>query len=326
MKYLVTGGGGFLGSALCRRLIETGHEVVSISRGKYSALEEQGIVCVRADISTGVEEWGEAFQGVDAVFHTAAKVEMWGDYDEFFAVNVVGTRNIIQACQIHSVPGLVYTSSPSVVADGTSLRGIDESYPYPKKHAASYPATKAIAEREVLAASSDAFRTLVLRPHLIFGPGDTNLIPTVLNRARSGKLVQIGEGRNKVDLCFIEDCVKAHLLAARALENTPSARDKVYFISQGEPVYLWDWINDVLRRNQLPPVKRRLSFRLADSLAAVLELFARLCPGQREPLLSRFLVSEMATDHYFDISRARQELGFEPEYSVAAALDLTFPL
>lgn len=325
MKYVVTGGGGFLGRALCLRLCGEGHEVVSVSRSSYPDLADAGVRCLRADISAPAGLWGQVFAGADAVFHTAAKVEMWGRYRDFFGVNVVGTRNLLELCRMHGVRKLVYTSSPSVVADGTNLRGVNEKQPYPRKHAAHYPATKAIAEREVLAANGADFYTLALRPHLIWGPGDTNLVPTILERARAGRLVRVGRGNNLVDLCYIDDCVEAHLCAARALDENPAARGRAFFISQGRPVRLWQWIDEVLKRNGLPPVKRSLPVPAAMAAAALCEWAARLTPGRRLPLLTRFLVSEMATDHYFDISAAERELGWRPRHTIAQGLERAFP-
>ena len=143
-----------MGGALCRQLIEDGHEVISISRGQYPQLADIGVQCVQADISKDQESWQDVFKGVNTVFHVAAKVDMWGKYASFYEVNVVGTRNIMEACRENFVPNLVYTSSPSVIANGTNLCGVDETYAYPDKHDAFYPATKAIAEQEVLASNS----------------------------------------------------------------------------------------------------------------------------------------------------------------------------
>ena len=325
MKYVVTGGGGFIGKALGLRLRELGHDVVSISRRSYPALEERGIQCVRGDLgaeSAGI--WESALDSADAVFHVAAKVEMWGSYGEFFRVNVLGTRNIIACCRRRGVRKLIYTSSPSVIADGCDLNGIDESYPYPKRYKAHYPQTKAMAEREVLAANSEALWTIALRPHLIWGPGDTNFVPTILRRAKAGRLLRVGEGKNKVDLTFIEDCVSAHLCALQSLEHNPACRGRAYFISQGEPVLLWQWIDEVLQRNGLPVVSRRLNAPLAMLLAHVCERMSSMLPGRREPLLTSFLVSEMSSSHYFDISAAKKELGYQPKHSIAQAMDKTF--
>lgn len=325
-RYLVTGGGGFLGKALSRELLKHGAFVRSVARKYYAELEELGVESHQLDLAFEHERLIGLCEGIDVVFHVAAKVDMWGPYREFFAVNVGGTRAILAACQAAGVKRLVYTSSPSVIASGGDLRGVNEDHPYPDHYDAHYPATKAIAEQEVLAAHNSAgLRTIALRPHLIFGPGDTNLLPTIIERARAGRLVRVGDGDNLVDLCFIEDCVRAHLLAAEALEHNPSVGGKPYFISQGEPVKLWDWIDEVLSRNHLPPVQRGVPLGMAVGLASLLELGSKLRPGRPEPLFTRFLAREMATSHYFDISRARSCLGYEPQYSMAQALDCTFP-
>ena len=324
MRALVSGGGGFLGKALCLRLRADGHEVRSISRGRYGELEVAGVLCRQADISQDLTAVSDAFEGVDVLFHTASKVEMWGHYSDFFEVNVLGTGRIIEACRRHGIKRLVYTSSPSVIADGTNLRGIDENYPYPKRYMAHYPATKAIAEREVLRANGKELYTAALRPHLIWGPGDTHLTATILARAAAGRLVRVGNGRNIVDLTFIDDCVDAHLCAASALESNPGARGRAYFISQGDPVSLWGWIDELLERNGAPRIKRSLPFWAAMTAAFCCEAGAKFRGGGALPLLTRFLVSEMATDHYFNISAARRELGYAPKLSVAQAMDRLF--
>ena len=328
-RYLVTGGGGFVGKALCRELKRQGHNVLSLSRGSYPDLEASGIHTKQVDITSDVHSWGGLFEGIDGVFHTAAKVDMWGDYDSFHKTNVVGTRNIIAACHRAGVKRLVYTSSPSVIHTGSDLRNVDETIPYPKHFDAHYPQTKAQAEREILGADQHGvLHTIALRPHLIWGPNDTNLIPTILERARAGRLTRIGAGINKVDLTFINDCVHAHILAMKALENTPeTVGGKVYFISQGDPVNMWEWIDEVLAAHGLPPVKKSLSTKVAYPLASVMEFGAKafaLVGIKVTPLLTRFLVSEMSTDHYFNIIRAKKDLGYFPSCSIADAMKKTF--
>jgi nucleoside-diphosphate-sugar epimerase len=262
--------------------------------------------------------------GVDCVFHTAAHVKMWGPRAAFEAGNVEATGHVIAACREAGVRRLVFTSSPSVVATPAGLRGVDESQPYPTHFEAFYPETKAIAERAVLAAHGADLRTLALRPHLIFGPGDTNLVPTILARARAGRLVQVGDGANLVDLTFIDDCVEAHVRAAAALDERPSAGGRAFFISQGTPVPLWGWIARVLELHGVAPVRRRISARLARVLATVAESAWRTCRLLSDPPLTRFLAEEMATDHYFDISAARRELGYAPSLGVWEATDRSF--
>ena len=328
-RYLVTGGGGFVGKALIKALRARGDAVVSLSRGRYPELESLGAECYQVDIGSDPKSWLPLFIGCDGVFHTAAKVDMWGNYEHFFATNVGGTRNILSACVAAGVKGLVFTSSPSVVHDGSDLKGVDESYPYPKHFDAFYPATKAQAEQEVLGADSEGgLRTTALRPHLIWGPHDTNLIPTVLERAKAGRLTRIGRGDNLVDLTFIDDCVQAHMKAMDALLSTPErVGGKAYFISQGDPVSLWGWIDQVLGAHGFPPVSKSIPTSVADLIARVMEGVARglaCCGITTTPLLTRFLVSEMATHHYFDISRAKNDFGYQPSCTIAEAMARTF--
>ena len=230
-RFVVTGGGGFVGKALSRALRQQGQEVLSLARGSYPELAAEGIQSAQVDLSSDIASWWELLKGAHGVFHTAAKVDMFGRYDGFYRTNVVGTEHVIAACCKAGVPNLVFTSSPSVVHDGSDLCGIDESYPYPKHFDAYYPATKARAEQLVRAANSSGLRTVSLRPHLIWGSGDTNLVPTVVARARAGRLTQVGDGSNLVDFSYIDDCVQAHLCAMRALEDRPDqVGGKVYFI------------------------------------------------------------------------------------------------
>ena len=326
MRMLVTGGSGFVGSALCRRLHALGHDVIALARRPSPMLAAAGIRTVIHDLAAPAADSSLAgmFTGVGCVFHTAAHVKMWGPKGAFRAGNIVATDHVIAACREAGVPRLVFTSSPSVVATPAGLRGVDESQPYPAHFEAFYPETKAAAEQAVLAAHSAELQTIALRPHLIFGPGDTNLVPTILTRARAGRLVQVGDGSNLVDLTFIDDCVEAHGLAAAALDERPSAGGRAYFISQGTPVPLWGWIARVLELHSVAPVRRKISARLARVLATVAETTWRAGRFKSDPPLTRFLAEEMATDHYFDLSAARRELGYAPSLTVWEATERSF--
>jgi nucleoside-diphosphate-sugar epimerase len=327
MKTLVTGGGGFVGGAICRRLQALGHDVTALGRRPIPTLDAAGIRTVSLDLTAAdaASALGGLFAGVDCVFHTAAHVKMWGPREVFVRGNIDATENVIAACRAAGVGKLVFTSSPSVVATDHDLRGIDESQPYPARYRAFYPETKAAAERAVLAANGDSLRTISLRPHLIFGPGDTNLVPTILKRARAGRLVQVGDGRNLVDLTFIDDCVSAHILAAAALDERPDAGGRAFFISQGDPVPLWEWIGRVLALHDVPPVRRRISSNTALMLATVAEAVWKTLRLTSDPPLTRFLAEEMSTDHYFDISSARRDLGYAPSCTVWEATARSFP-
>lgn len=326
MKAVVTGGGGFVGGAICRRLRALGHDVTAVGRRPDPFREGEAIPYVVHDLAApgAAGSLATIFAGADCVFHTAAHVRMWGRREAFVRGNVVATEHVIEACRTAGVRGLVFTSSPSVVAADHDLRGVDERQPYPPRHAAFYPETKAAAERSVLAADGGGLRTIALRPHLIFGPGDTNLVPTILRRARAGRLVRVGDGGNLVDLTYIDDCVSAHLLAAIALDSRPAATGRAYFISQGTPVRLWDWVDRVLAAHGLPPVRRHVSTRTALRLAGLAETAWRVMRLESDPPLTRFLAAEMASDHYFDITAARVELGYQPSCTVWEATEKSF--
>ncbi|MCI5066129.1 NAD-dependent epimerase/dehydratase family protein [bacterium] len=323
--FLVTGGGGFLGKALVKRLILDGHRVKSLSRGRYEELDSLGVVTYQYDLGSEAPLPEGVLDGVEGVFHTAALVKMWGPRQAFVQTNIEGTRRLLDACRKAEVSRFVYTSSPSVIADGTDLNGVDESYPYPRHFEAFYPETKAAAEQIVLSASDQDLRCCSLRPHLIFGPGDTNLIPTVVQRARAGSLRRIGRGENLVDFSYIEDCVEAHICAMSALcQPSSPAAGRAYFVSQGDPYPLWRWIDTVLKHHSLPPVTRSIPYPVARSIAALLEFCSKTFPFLGEPRLTTFLVNEMYTSHYFDIGAARRDLGYVPRYTVEEALARTF--
>ena len=315
---LVTGGGGFLGGAIVKRLVEKGCPVTSFSRNLYPKLSKLGVRQIQGDIrqKNAVED---AFKEIDLVFHVAAQTGIWGSYETYYQTNVIGTEHVIAACRKHGIEGLVYTSSPSVVFDGTDMEGVDESVPYPDHYLAPYPATKAMAEKKVLAAAKEGVNTIVLRPHLIWGPEDTALVPRIIARAK--RLKKIGDGSNLVDTVYIDNASEAHILAAEKLIENPGLSGKIYFISQGEPIPLWDMVNHILNAAGLPPVRRSIPTRLAVRIGAVMEGIYKTFGIEREPQMTRFLAEELATAHWFDISAARKDLGYEPKVSIKEGLE-----
>ena len=198
----MTGGTGFLGRRIVERLLAQGRAVTVLARRPAPDLEKRGVHLVAADLSDP-EKVHFACRGVETVFHVAAKVGVWGRYEDFFRANVLGTRAVLQGCRTHRVRRLVYTSTPSVVYNGRDLAGADESMPLATRCPAAYPLTKAIAESEVLAANSPALSTVALRPHLIWGAGDPHLVPRIIAQARAGRLRIVGSGRNRVDLGYL---------------------------------------------------------------------------------------------------------------------------
>lgn len=320
--FLVTGGGGFVGAALCRALKRQGHGVIAVARGNYPELEASGIRFIKCDISADLSGLIRACAGVSGVFHVASKVDSWGDRAEFYSTNVKGTENVIAACKAARVRHLVYTSTPSVVECGRDLVNCDESLGYPARFDAFYPETKAIAEKLVLGADSIEFGTVSLRPHLIWGPGDTHLVPMIIERAKLGRLVKIGAGENLVDVTYIDDCVNAHILAMEALmRGRAGVAGRAFFISQGEPVRLWDWVNSLLGMHGMLPVTKRVNYYVALSVAGLMEFLAGVSGGRYKPLFTKFLVRQMAKTHYFSIAAARAAFGYAPQYTIARAYE-----
>ena len=325
---LVTGGTGFLGRRLVERLLAEGRPVTVLARTPAPDLEKRGVRFLRASLDDG-DDIRASCRGIDTVFHVAAKVGVWGHWAEFHVTNILGTEAILEGCQQFGVRRLVYTSTPSVVYNGRDLAGADESLPLTTDCPSPYPITKAIAERAVLAANSEKLRTIALRPHLIWGVGDPHLVPRVLSRARSGRLRIVGNGQNRVDMVHVENVVDAHLLAEQALTvpspiasrlspDARSAAGRAFFITNGEPVLLWEWINQLLVALGEPPVTKKLSLSAASAIGALCETLWRLLPVRTEPPITRFIAAELAKDHWFDLTAARRDLGYTPRISMAA--------
>lgn len=320
MRALVTGGGGFLGSAILRQLHARGERSLrSYSRQRYPQLDALGVEQFAGDL-TDREVLMRAADGCDTVFHVAAKAGVWGRYRAYHAANVVGTENVLEVCRRCGVGRLVYTSSPSVVHGKGDIEGGEESLPYPAHYETAYPETKAIAERMVLAANGNGLLTVALRPHLIWGPGDPHLIPRLLMRARAGKLRRIGAGNKLVDTVFVENAAHAHLLAAAQLVPGSPACGKAYFITNGEPRPLWDFINHILEAANLPPVTRGVPFWLAYAAGAVMEWGHKFFRLSGEPPMTRFVARQLSTAHWYRIDAARQDLGYEPLVSIDQGL------
>jgi nucleoside-diphosphate-sugar epimerase len=319
VKALVTGGGGFLGGAIVRRLVDRGWSIRTLQRGQYEHLDELGVEQIRGDIADA-ELVSRAVEGRDIVLHVAAKVEPWGAYQPFHRTNVVGTENVLQAMRRAGVPKLVFTSTPSVIHSGGDLAGVDESEPYPEHFEAAYPQTKAMAEMAVLAANDNELATVALRPRLIWGPEDTNLVPQLIARARAGQLRFVGDGSNLVDTIYIDNAVDAHLLAAEHLAPGAPCAGRPYFISNGEPLPMKKIINGILGAAGLPPEERSVPIRAALAAGAVFENLYKVFPNKSGPRMTRFVARNFATAHWFNISAARRDLGYEPRVSIDEGL------
>jgi len=313
MKAFITGGGGFIGYALACELVKKGFKVTSFSRNDYPALREIGVDINRGDI-TDANSVLKACENMDIIFHVAAKAGTSGVYREYYTANIAGTENIIHACKVNKIKYLIYTSSASVVFNGKNIEGSDESLPYPERPVSNYTATKAIAEQLILKADSPDLRTLALRPHLVYGPGDNHLFPGIISRAKTGRLRRIGDCKNLVDVSYIDNVVAAHINAARAMIDNPAVTGKAYFITNGEPVLLWDFLDMIVQASGLEPVKKRVPVWVATFISHMSETFQRIFENEQETL-TPFIVNELTRSHWFDISKARRLINYNPEIS-----------
>lgn len=311
---LVTGGTGFLGSHLCHQLHKQGYHVLSLSRRLNPDLEETGVKQIQMDLTAPTTQLDEVLKDVDAIFHTAGKVGVWGKWEEFYQANVIGTQNLVQAAKKAGTRYFIYTSSPSVVFDNEDIHGGGEELPYAQNSKSLYARSKIPAEKFVLSSNDENFKVLALRPHLIFGTGDQNLIPRVVEMSKKGRLRIIGDGENKVDVIHIDNAVHAHILAYKALkEKTSEVEAQAFFIAQDGPVKLWEFINKILGRYQQPRLQKHIPYFLAYGLASFIEAFYRLFRiTDKEPPTTRFVVMQLAKSHYFSHAKAYEKLGYRP--------------
>ncbi len=312
MHSLVTGGGGFLGRYIVEQLLTQGHTVTILARGRYPELQSLGARFVQGSVTDPLAA-ASACQGVDTIFHVAALPGIWGPWKTYYETNTLGTRIMLDAARNAGASRFIYTSSPSVVFDGKDHLDADESLPYPKDYLCYYPQSKALAEREVLASNGiSGMATCALRPHLIWGPRDNHLIPRLIQRAKAGKIAQIGDGENLVSMSYVENTAAAHLQAAAALNINSACAGKAFFINEPEPVPLWTWVNDILSLAHVSPVKKKLSASSAYKIGAMMEATYKLFHIKHEPLMTRFLALQLSQSHSYRVDAARRDFHYQP--------------
>ncbi len=310
-RVFVTGAGGFLGRAICERLVAAGIEVIGFARGNYPELQQLGVTMISGDIADKVAV-EQAMAGCDLVFHVASKAGVWGDKASYYRPNVDGCENVINACIHNNISKLIYTSTPSVTFAGVDESGIDESAPYAECYLNFYGESKAVAEQMVVAANgkplkenslelessleppnnslepnnNSRLKTVSLRPHLIWGPNDPHLVPRVIERARNKRLKLVGKQDKLVDTIYIGNAAYAHILAANELFNSESkCAGKCYFLSNDLPITMAAMLNKILACVDLPPVTKRVPASIAYGVGAVLETAYSLLGKQQEPIL-----------------------------------------
>ncbi len=327
MNILVTGGAGFLGLALSRALQAQGYTVISTQRRRSAQLDALGIEQRLGDIADSAHVL-RAFRGIDVVFHNAAKAGHWGSEQSYFDANVTGTENVLSACREHGITRLVYTSTPSVAHRGRvpCEGGNEANTPYAEAFKAPYPRSKQMAEKTVLAANEtpvaggDALCTVALRPRLIWGPGDTNLLPRLVERARAGRLRFINGGHNRIDTSYIDNVADAHLKAFAALAPGAACAGKAYFISNGEPQPVREIVNGLLQAAGEPRVEGSVPYGVAYAAGALCEALWHTLPLKGEPPMTRFVAEQLATPHWYDLTAAKRDFGYEPRVTMAAGL------
>jgi len=309
MRALVTGGGGFLGKAIVRQLLDRGDEVTILARSSYPEVEAMGANAVQLDI-TSTDGLQEACQGMDVVFHVAALAGVWGPREKYFNINVEGTRNMLQAAKAAGVPKFIQTSSPSAVWSGKDKINVTEAdCPYPTTFLTDYPESKAESEKLALAANCDSMAVCVLRPHLIWGPGDPHLIPRILDRYDRLKI--IGDGKTIVGICYVENGAHAHILAADALSPGSDNAGKAYFITDIESINLWEWLNEVLVRLGKKPITSKIPASVAYGAGAVMEVLWKLFSISGEPFMTRFVARQLSSSHSYDLSGAINDFAYQ---------------
>ena len=307
----VTGGSGFIGGALIRRLVAGGCDVRALARSDRSAaaVEELGASAVRGDLDD-VAAMTEGARGCDVAFHLAAFVAQWGTRAEFERGNVQGTRNALDACRAAGVARFVHCGTEAAILAGEPVVNADETAPLRPDSPALYSATKAEAERIVRAASSDGFETVVLRPRFVWGAGDTTLLPEIIEATRAGRFAWIGGGTHRTSITHVENVVEGLLLAAE--RGRPG---EAYFVTDGEPVVFGEFISELLRASGVEPPTRSVPAPVAGALARAGELAWRTLPLKGEPPLTRFACWAASQECTLDDSKARSELGYRPVIS-----------
>ena len=320
---LVTGGSGFLGQRIVEEFLAKDSLVLPANISifdvnNYPGKLNEKIKFIKGDLRN-YDEVKEACKGKDIVVHAAAIVD-WGTKtdEEIYGVNVTGTENIIKACKENEVPFLVYTSSLDAVYEGKPLIDIDESQPYPEKHSTSYCRSKYLAEKLVMEANDETLKTVCLRPADIFGEADPFHMDTLINMAKSGFYVRIGDGKAKNQHVYAGNMAYAHVLAADALIKKKNVDGKVYFITDSEPANFFTFFDRFVLASgyKIFPKNFWLPKSVSYTIGGISELMAVLArPVYRyTPKFSRFAVTYTCTDFTFKPTRAVKELGFVPKY------------
>jgi nucleoside-diphosphate-sugar epimerase len=304
----VTGGSGFIGGALIARLRDEGWDVRALARSEAAGqkVRERGAVPVPGDLENEAM-MREGAAGCEVVFHAAAKVEDWGDPEEFERLNVRGTENVIAACRKAGVRRLVHVGTEAALMAGEPLVNVDENAPLRPDSPALYPSSKAKAEQRVRAANGDGLETVVIRPRFVWGRGDETLLPALVGMVRAGRFRWVGGGGHLTATTHVDNTVEGLWLGA-----TKAPPGSVYFVTDGEPVVFREFVSRMLETQGVTPPSGSVPVAVAGPAAAVSERLWRLLRRPGSPPLTRFAVWVSSQECTIDIGRAEQELGYRP--------------
>jgi nucleoside-diphosphate-sugar epimerase len=302
--------------------------VTNFSRHSYSHLEDMGVPTIKGDLKKKEDIDRAISQGFDAIFHVAALAGVWGKYEDFYGINYLGTKNLLESAKASGISKFVYTSTPSVVFNKDDLLGVGEEQPYATEFLNAYSETKTMAEKLVLEMNDgQSFMTCAIRPHLIWGPGDPHLFPRVIQKGKEGKLRIVGDGENLVDIVYVENAALAHVQAFVKLTPGSVVCGQAYFVGQERPVKLWDFINQVLGFVKVEPVIRSIDVGTAYKLGWLMEkVFKFLGILKPEPPMTRFVALNLGKSHYFSHEKAKKHFGYVPQVSIEEGLKRTFSM
>jgi nucleoside-diphosphate-sugar epimerase len=308
----VTGASGFIGGALTRRLVEEGWTVRALARSDRSAraVRAHGAEPVKGDLDD-IQAMRDGIAGSEVVFHCAAHLGEWGDPSDFERVNVAGTGNAIRAANDVGTRRFVHVGTEAALLDGQPLVNVDESAPLRTGSKALYSRTKALAEHEARQAGA-----VVIRPRLVWGPGDTTILPAVADAVRKGRWAWIGGGNHRTSTTHVDNVVEGLLLGAEKGE-----RGEAYFVTDGEPQVFRDFITRLLATQGIEMPDRTVPQPLAGAIAAAGETAWRVLPLPGQPPITRLAYWLASQECTIDISRARRELGYIPVISVDQGLE-----
>ena len=316
MKVLVTGASGFLGQATAAAVRDAGHEVRTFQRRPSGVAGVQDVAGTMTDDAA----LARAVDGVEAVVHLAAKVSLAGDPADFARVNVDGTRSLLRAARAAGAARFVFVSSPSVAHTGSSLVGADAGPAEPSRARGDYARTKAAAELLALDADAPDFAVVAVRPHLVWGPGDTQLVGRIVERARAGRLPLLDSGAALIDTLYVDNAATA-MVAALERVTDDGVHGNAYVVTNGEPRPVAHLLAGICTASGVRPPQWHVPAAVARIAGSVVEAVWRVRPGEDEPPMTRFLAEQLSTAHWFDQRRTRQDLRWTPSVSIDEGLE-----